>query len=197
MIGYIYKITNKINGKIYIGQTIHLNRRFNKYRGLRCKGQPKLYRALVKYGIDSFTLEQFDTAPEEQLDDLEIKYIAQFDSFMNGYNCTTGGKRCIISEATKVKMSDSHKGTRNHNFGKHLSDEQKQKLSLAKRGALNPNFGRPIFAGKTHSEEARRKMSEAVRRYNHNKGMQALISCTTPSSEVSSATVESHLIAAS
>jgi len=55
MIG-IYKITNP-KGKIYIGQSINIKRRFNEYKRLNCSQQPKIYNSLLKYGSDNHKFE--------------------------------------------------------------------------------------------------------------------------------------------
>jgi group I intron endonuclease len=103
--GVIYKVTNNFNGKCYIGQTTDYKRRLRKYRLLHCKGQPKLYNALKKYGISNFTFDIITSTPTmKQLDILEKLYIALLDTIKTGYNCDRGGrgvklfkpKNCII-----------------------------------------------------------------------------------------------------
>jgi group I intron endonuclease len=112
---YIYKLTSP-SGRNYIGQTISLKRRLGSYRALRCKQQPKIYNALLKYGFDSFTFEilatvdKIDENFKEILNDLEIKYIEKFEGVTKGYNLTTGGGVCEFSNETKTKMSLAKKG---------------------------------------------------------------------------------------
>lgn len=172
--GQIYRLTNTINGKMYHGQTIEedINDRWYDYKTLNCKGQPKLYNALKKYGWDNFIAEVIDTSPQnqEQLDNMEIFYIAKFDSMNNGYNCTEGGRGGKKSEETKRKLSEAQKGEKNHMFGRHhseeakikmrnklSSEETKRKMSEAKKGKRNCQFGKPL------SEETKRKMSETCK----------------------------------
>lgn len=174
--GQIYKLTNKINGKPYVGQTTEkdINNRWKKYKYLLCKEQPKIYRALKKYGVDNFLFEVIDNACESQtqLDDLETLYIEKFDSIRNGYNCKTGGSNGRPSEESRQKMSNSKKGPKNHNFGKHLSVETRHKISEALSGANNFNFGKSktqetksklsaSLMGHQHSVESRLKMSNS------------------------------------
>lgn len=90
---YIYKITNDINQKVYIGKTeFSVEKRFKEhresYKKERCEKRP-LYAAMNKYGIEHFhveTIEETDN-PEER----EMYWIEHYDSFENGYNATMGG----------------------------------------------------------------------------------------------------------
>ena len=78
--GVIYMVTNKINGKIYIGQTTNWITRLKAYGKLHCKNQPKLYNSLKKYGIDSFSFEVIDTA----VDKTQMKLGKECQSLKNG-----------------------------------------------------------------------------------------------------------------
>ncbi len=96
---YIYKITNKINGKVYIGQTINnpLKRWEKHLSDAREKRPYPLYYAMNKYGIENFSFEVIEECSFEELDDREIFFISQYNSYINspnsnGYNATLGGK---------------------------------------------------------------------------------------------------------
>lgn len=97
----IYKFTNKINGKVYIGQSVNLKNRYlahkNSYNNSNCSGYNTLfYQALRKYGWENFDYEiliEDDNLTVDELNELEKQYIKQYDSFRNnGYNLTIGGK---------------------------------------------------------------------------------------------------------
>ncbi len=96
--GLIYKYENKINGKIYIGQTCNsLKKRHKKHlTQMRHNDNDYFHRALKKYGFENFTLSIVeDNILLEELDDKEIYYIKQYDSYYTsgkGYNMTKGGK---------------------------------------------------------------------------------------------------------
>lgn len=100
MIKYIYKITNKINGRCYIGQTNNPKRRFQEHKNMGyTDGTGKLlYYAFNKYGIENFTFEVIDSG--ENYDELEKYYIEKFNSFADGYNCTIGGENPPIGSHT-------------------------------------------------------------------------------------------------
>ena len=88
---YIYKITNEINNKIYIGQTSrNIVERFSEHK--RATSNQPLYNAMRKYGIDNFSLELVEECSQENVDEREIYYINKYDSYKNGYNATMGGE---------------------------------------------------------------------------------------------------------
>ena len=94
--GYIYKIENQINHKVYIGQTIKsLNKRFSQHKNNYTKpyfSQIHLYRAFKKYGIENLSSEKIEQVNDEDLDEREKYWIAYYNSYENGYNSTLGGR---------------------------------------------------------------------------------------------------------
>ena len=98
--GFIYKITNKINGKVYIGQTITpiKNRMYKHYSQARNgKNITGIDAAIKKYGEENFEVEQILECPNEDLDLQEKFYISKYNSFENGYNLTIGGQLSTTS----------------------------------------------------------------------------------------------------
>ena len=89
----IYKITNLINNKVYIGQSIDIKERWynHLHRHQRSKDLP-LYRAFEKYGIKNFTFDIIEECDIQNLDEREKYWIQYYDSYNNGYNMTTGGQ---------------------------------------------------------------------------------------------------------
>ena len=95
MNGYIYKITNNINNKIYIGKTLHpIEKRFKEH----CKDAFKernekrpLYAAMRKYGIENFHIELIEETSINNLSTREIDWINHYNAYYNGYNATKGG----------------------------------------------------------------------------------------------------------
>lgn len=91
--GCIYKITNLVNGKVYIGKTIYdCEKRFRQHlQEAKKHTHRKLYNAINKYGQENFIVETLIEADNSKLDELEQYYIDQYDSFRTGYNMTMGG----------------------------------------------------------------------------------------------------------
>lgn len=114
---YIYKITNLINGKCYVGQTTQpINIRFSQHCSdskLRVKNKTYLHNAIKKYGRDNFKIEVLvECYSQKELNSKEIELIAQLKTLHpHGYNLRTGGKECgECSEETKKKISENRKG---------------------------------------------------------------------------------------
>jgi group I intron endonuclease len=92
MIGYIYAIRNKINSRVYIGQTIRpISKRFEEHIANTRGEHLKLYRAIKKYGSDNFYIELIEECDSKLLNEREIYWISYFNSYKNGYNSTPGG----------------------------------------------------------------------------------------------------------
>ena len=111
-IGYIYKITNLINNKCYIGQTTKsIEERWNRhkqdaFRKERHSYDYPLYRAIRKYGIENFKIEQIEKSLISDLNNKEIYWINFYNSYHNGYNQTLGGdgtKSLELDEQEVVK----------------------------------------------------------------------------------------------
>lgn len=105
----IYKITNKINGKIYIGQTAKsIKERFNQHC-LKWSCCTKLKNAINKYGKENFIIEQIDHAHTlEEANCKEIFYINFYNSQINGYNLAGGGYTTNPSTRKKVICLDTN-----------------------------------------------------------------------------------------
>lgn len=149
MIG-IYKITSP-SGKVYVGQSINIEKRFKQYKYLKCNGQIILYRSLKKYGTDKHIFEILCECEVYELNDKERYYQELYSAIgLNGMNCqlvNTFKEKRVFSEETKIKMSISAKKkifTEEHrkNIGKAVikrggfpcSEEKKEKLRLINLG---------------------------------------------------------------
>lgn len=166
----IYKITNKLNSKIYIGQTQQkLSHRWNQHnRGN--SGCRALSSAIALYGKDQFTIEQLAVANSiDELNELEDYYIKLYNSLApNGYNLTTGVKNRIITDEYRERMRISSTGKKHTEESKlkigkasrerKYSDEFKLKMSELKKGKNNPYYGKKL------SEEHKKKISESMKK---------------------------------
>ena len=100
--GIIYIIKNRLNDKVYIGQTTtDIKTRFNQH----CKNSTlksrhyKLYNAIKKYGKEKFYIEILEQGVDiNKLDEREIYYIEKYNSYLKGYNSTKGGDGRVINK---------------------------------------------------------------------------------------------------
>lgn len=110
--GYIYSITNNINGKLYIGLTIEANpyRRWKKHISDSKKPVYAIHKALNKYGTDNFKFRVLEECDNNKLKEREIHYIEKFNSFHKGYNATLGGDFSCTSGTSKGITRYTKKG---------------------------------------------------------------------------------------
>lgn len=174
--GIIYKYTNKINGKVYIGQTIDEKQRKKDHK--RLKGDSYFHRAIKKYGFENFDYEvvffTISSDPDRLkylLDTMEKYFIKKYNSYgSGGYNCTLGGEGSLgykHSEEVKMKMSDLAKKR------KPISKETRRKLSESGKGRTVSEETRKKISignkGRTVSEETksffRNKYSKSISQY--------------------------------
>lgn len=155
----IYKATNKINGKAYIGKTtrtLEIRKKQHIIEAKNCKFH--FHKAIHKWGESSFDWEVLFTAQDQkELNEKEIFFIKQYDTYKNGYNQTKGGEGqlgWVPSEETRKLWSEQRKGTkRSPGSIRKQSETLKRKYAREKHPAL----------GKKRSAEARKKQSEATK----------------------------------
>jgi group I intron endonuclease len=109
-----------------------------------------IYKAIQKYGWDKIDKEWYE-CPDDDLNKHEELMIEVLGTLTpGGYNLREGGGNGKLSDETKKKMSESHRGEKSHMYGKPKSLETKRRISEA-------------HMGKTHTEETKSKLSEAHR----------------------------------
>ncbi len=128
----VYKLTNTINGKVYIGITARSEpERWSEHKKRAKEGvrNSRLYAAIRKYGPDAFSREVIATAStEEELRELERRYIQEFNTYEAGYNSNLGGYGFLeFPEHIRIKIGQAQKG-------KFIPPETRKKMSLAKLG---------------------------------------------------------------
>lgn len=180
--GYIYKITNKVNNKCYIGQTkTSINKRYvnHKSESRRTKIDTPLYRAMRKYGVDNFEVSvvieiKTNTKEEltETLNELEMHYIEKLKPAYNAAPGGLGSTGVPWTEERKEKFKKLMSGENNPCFGKPKSEETRKKLSEALKGRIITEETRKktseTMKGVPKSEETRKKMKEAASKRTNN-----------------------------
>lgn len=120
MRGFIYKITNIINGKSYIGQTIQdVKNRFYQHCATKCNRavlNMVIHKAIKKYGKSNFIIEVIEETDSTNLNDREKYWIKYYDSYNNGYNSTEGGQEGYKS----FKNLNAESIIKEYNSGKSL-----------------------------------------------------------------------------
>lgn len=109
----VYKITNKINGKSYIGLSGDIFVRWSEHKCHYKTIDNVLYRAMRKYGIENFAFEVLENCPKRELGEREKFYIRKYRTYVgfedcNGYNMTLGGEESegmLFTKETRSKMS--------------------------------------------------------------------------------------------
>ena len=92
----IYKIENKLNHKVYIGQSVNIKKRWREHNFASFHPQSKdynmvIHKAIRKYGKSNFDYSVIEECSEEKLNEREIYWIDFFFFFNQGYNCSKGG----------------------------------------------------------------------------------------------------------
>lgn len=183
----IYKITNP-NGKIYIGLSTNIEKRWETYQyACNIKHQKLLYNSILKYGVNSHKFDILEIVEDEKLLPIrEIFWINELNSYRNGLNMTVGGD---IPPVQRGPQSEEHRRKISiANIGKKHTEETKQKIrekrklqtftteQIRKRAdklvgvpsklknRKRPNISKAL-SGKTHTEEHKQKISEKIKKY--------------------------------
>ena len=130
----IYKITNTINGKCYIGLTCRdINtRKYEHIQESKSDSYFKIHQAIRKYGADKFIWEiiKYDLTNIKEANEAEIYFIEKYDTYNNGYNMTKGGggrEDYFFSNLARERMRQAKLGTTRTQESK---DKQSKKMYL-------------------------------------------------------------------
>lgn len=145
--GYIYLVTNKINGMKYVGQSIQVDikARWNGHHSKKRTVGKILYNAYQKYGLNNFDYKIICICFDEDTDKYEEEYIKKYNTVHpNGYNLLQGGKNRKHNSETLKHLSEIMKGEKHPQYGTKFSEERKKQHSELMKGSKNPNFGKKI-----------------------------------------------------
>ncbi len=150
----IYKITNCLNQKIYVGCTSKsIKQRFNQHVASSRRLNYGISRAISKYGAET----------AQQMYDKETYWIEKLGSFHYGYNMTKGG----LGSPGKVHSQQSKERLRSSQLGRNHSEESKRKMSEAQKGKVFSEEHKRklsnVAKSRTFSKETRQKMSDAMK----------------------------------
>ena len=159
MIYSIYKITNNVNGKSYIGFTEDFDRRWRQHKtDYKHKFRP-LYNSMRYYGIENFDCQVIYQTPDREhaLLEMETYFIKEYDTYNKGYNCNMGGTNTNTDEmrsraSERMKKNNPMKKLRTNSgsFKKGqkpiITEERNRKIAKSKMGKKNPMYGNPDAA---------------------------------------------------
>lgn len=172
MIG-IYKITNTINGKSYIGQSNCIQRRFaqhkSPYEQNRHSNKP-LYKAFLKYGIENFKFEIIEECPIEKLNEREQYWISFYKTLthQNGYNITCGGENNADENHPRHKLTKEDVIDIRTRYNNHERCKQVEQLYSDKIG---PSGFSKIWKGETWKDIMPQVYTEQNKNFHkHNTG---------------------------
>lgn len=115
----IYKITSKHNGKVYIGQSNDIYRRWKSHWKQVAKGDKDyIHNAMRKYGKENFEYEIIERCNQDVINEREIYWIEYFDSYKNGYNLTTGGEGVKGKKYSLEEKENMREYAKNNNISK-------------------------------------------------------------------------------
>ena len=165
----LYKITNRVNGKLYIGITkLGLNQRWAKH--LKDSQDPKypLHRAIKKHGADSFSIELLkESTNRTYISDLEEPTILEYNSRGNGYNVAKGGYGGDLGTEANIKRKNTL-ASRPLSEKQRLADLQRQRQvgktkenDAGRRAQAEKVKGNKFALGLAHSDETKKKMRES------------------------------------
>jgi group I intron endonuclease len=181
---YIYKITNTLNNKVYIGETIRTPiERWRQHKNFQSKYYtcPILKQAFIKYGLENFKFEVIQECSDEEKYELEKKYIEEYNCIAPlGYNFKQGGLGGGFigkkhSDETKQKISESGKKFNKENpdfYERHREKhiEALKKCNISERMKNSEAFQKAVEEGRVGGckEDTKEKIRQGVLKYYEN-----------------------------
>lgn len=159
----IYLLRNTVSGRVYVGQSVHIRRRWNEHRASANRGdKSRLYDAMRRYGVDAFQLVVLEECGPALFDERELYWMDRLSARVDGYNLMPAGQNGRVADAAMReliagklrgrKLSPSHvENIRQGQIGRKHTDETKAKIGAGNR--------------KPKSAEAALKTAAGLRRY--------------------------------
>ena len=141
MIG-IYKITNLINQHSYIGQSVQIEKRWQRHQQDAFNESSKgyeypLYKAIRKYGLECFNFEILETCKQEELNEREVYWITYYQSYIHGYNQTPGGQNPTYKKITPEMLDNITTELQTNSLIKHAELAEKYNVSVETIQGIN------------------------------------------------------------
>lgn len=172
----IYQIKNEINGKIYIGKSVNIFKRWQSHKDNAKDKKEKsyLYLAMRKYGIENFSFSILEEIPENKLDEREKFWIKEKESFYTsgkGYNCTPGGDGGKLGEFSLKKMSSTLRSRYNNG---ELSAWNKGKQGCFSEQTLKQMSEKRLGTSLSEETKSRMVLSNMVTAHGQERTFQAV-----------------------
>jgi group I intron endonuclease len=174
--GGIYKITNVINKKCYVGSAVDIKRRLKRHLlDLQRNNHqnPKLQNEWIKYGEVNFQFEEIEKCERSLLIEKEQYYFNKLNPEYNIYPTAGSPLNYFVTDETKKKIATSHRGLKHSeetkikiskaHKGKSFSKEHAKKIALAAKKRYENKKNHPMY-GKKHSTASKKKMSESLKK---------------------------------
>uniref|UniRef100_A0A6C0IRK5 GIY-YIG domain-containing protein n=1 Tax=viral metagenome TaxID=1070528 RepID=A0A6C0IRK5_9ZZZZ len=187
--GYVYLITNKVNGMKYVGQSIQadIQSRWKSHRSKKRTVGKILYNAYQKYGFDNFDYKIICICFDEDTNKYEEEYIKKYNTVHpNGYNLLAGGNNKKHNEETKKQLSILFSGENNSCHGSKISYEKRKiisdrmkkynleiRLKKQKENHLQNNDKNIVH----HKDERKEKISNTLTEYYKKCNEQGIKTC--------------------
>lgn len=182
----VYQIRNTVNGKCYVGSSVHIERRWRQHRTAllrRVHHSKKLQNAVGKYGVGAFEFSVIEECPQDQNTDRELYWMVQKGAVCAGYNIRSdpgSNLRSAVSEETKKKISAAR-------LGKKHSADTKQRIGAASVGRTYTAeaLGKVAAAAKLRVHSLESRVKRGVTRRATMAAKKAAAARPTPEHEVS------------
>lgn len=167
----IYKVVNTVNNKVYIGFTsFPVEKRWQEHIYSSKYTDCKFYRAIRKYGKENFIVNTvYQTEDKDHALSVEVLLIAENDSFVNGYNSTSGGDNYIYSEETRKLMSigvRKYYSTTTYEIRRKIAISRRKNWKVIVKGQVFYTSDLPMFCKENNINYRTLKSARGIKKEN-------------------------------